>query len=151
MDELQLDLLASGPLEGLGEAALLLLVKHDGAADLGDLALALGRRPLDEAVDDLGQLAGSPGADDEGDDVDREGGRLLTEQVLDDRLAFLDGQCLVGELLAQLLVALEELRELEQLVLDRLEGPLGLGDLDDRLRVPVDAIGHYRELPTWLM
>src|SRR3954468_8260985 len=48
LDDLQLHLLARGPLEGLGEAALLFVVEHDGGADLGHLVLALGRRPLDQ-------------------------------------------------------------------------------------------------------
>src|SRR5581483_4476580 len=150
-EDLQLHLLASGLLERFGEPAALLVVEGYGGPHLRDLTLTFGGRPLHQAIDDLGKLAGTTGAHQERDQVRRQRQRLLVEQVLDDRLALLDGQGLIGELLSQLLVALEQLRELEQLVLDLLERTFGPRDLEDALRVSVDAISHQRALPTWLM
>src|SRR5436305_9173883 len=150
-DDLELDLLAGGRLQGLGEAAALLVVEGGGRAHLGHLPLTLGGCPLHEPIDGLWQVARPCGADEEGDQVDRQWRRLLTQEVLDDRLALLDGQGLVGELLSQLLVALEQLRELEQLVLDLLQRALRPGNLEDAVGVPVNPIRHQRADPTWLM
>ena len=51
-----------------------------------------------------------------------------------------DGDQLVGQRAAQLVVGLEGPGEAEQLVLDLVERALGLGDLEQRRGVAVDAV-----------
>ena len=65
---------------------------------------------------------------------------LAAEQVLDDRLALLGRQLLVGEGGAQRVARLVRAGEAEQLVLDLVEGALGAGDLEQGPCVAVDAV-----------
>jgi hypothetical protein len=64
---LHLDVFAKVLREGGGQALALVLVEGDRRAHLGDLVLAVGGGPLDQALDDPGQVAGVAGADDEAD------------------------------------------------------------------------------------
>ena len=125
--DLHLDLLAGGVGQGGGEAGLLVVGERHGRADLGDGAVLLRGGPLDELVDDGGQVAAAAGADHEPHQLGRGGGGLAAEEVLDDGLAPLDRDQLVGQGVAQLVGALEVLGEAEQLVLDLVEVALGLG------------------------
>ena len=60
-DDLHFDVLAGGMVQRLAQPLDLVGRERDRAADLGDRAPVLGRRELDEPVDDLGQLAGATG------------------------------------------------------------------------------------------
>src|ERR687894_343779 len=63
--DLDLDLLAGGLAQGLGQALALVVVQVDRRAHLGDLLVGFCRAHLDELPDDVRQVAGSAGADDE--------------------------------------------------------------------------------------
>src|ERR671917_209774 len=63
--DLDLDLLAGGLAEGLGQALALVVVQVDRRAHLGDLLVGFCRAHLDELPDDVRQVAGSAGADDQ--------------------------------------------------------------------------------------
>ena len=69
------------------------------------------------------------------------------EQLLDDRRPPLGRERPVRQRHAQLVVALDDPREPEQLVLDLGEVALGLGDLEQRPGVDVDAVGHRLVAP----
>ncbi len=130
-DDLHFDFLAGRLVERLAQPLGLLRRERHRGADLGDLVPVLGRRELDEPVDDLGQLAARPADDDE-----RPRARTLTwsalppEQVLDDRHPALGRERRVGERHAQLVRCLERAREAEQVVLDVAEHALGAGDFE---------------------
>ena len=96
--------------------------------------------PVDEAVDDRRQVAGPAGADDHRDELGGGVRRLAAEQVLDDRLAALGRDLLVGQRAAQRIARLVAAGEAEQLVLDLVEGALGAGDLEQAPGVAVDAL-----------
>ena len=68
--------------------------------------------------------------------------RAVLEQLVDDRGAPVGRQSRVRERHAQLVVALDDPREAEELVFDLAEVLFGLRDLEQRLRVRVDAVGH---------
>ena len=121
-------------LEGRGEALLLVVGEGDGRADLGDLLVALGGAEGDELVDDRRQVAGAAGADHHRHE--RRGDRvgLAAEEVLDDLLAPAHRELLVGERGAQLVVALEDAGEAEELVArPRASVALGAGDREQSL------------------
>ena len=102
------------------------------------------RESLDEAVDDLGQVARPARAHHERHQVRGGRRRPAAEEVLDDRLALLRRQGRVGERGAQLVGALEGAREPEQLVLDLAEGALGPGDLEEGVGVRLGSRGRAR-------
>ena len=68
--------------------------------------------------------------------------RPVLEQLVDDRGAPVEREARVGERHAQVVVALDDAGETEQLVLDLVEVALGRDDVEERLRVDVDAVGH---------
>ena len=85
-DDFQVDLLPVA-LASAAQALLLVVGERHGAADLGDLGVLASRRPLDEAVDDRGQVAAAAACRPHRDELRRWSARLAAEQVFDDRLA----------------------------------------------------------------
>ena len=76
-------------------------------------------------------------------------GYMGKSDVFDHALAHRDRNRPVGELGAQLVVALERAREAEELLLGVAEEALRLRDLEDRVGVRLDAVGrHDQLLPT---
>ena len=109
-----------------GELLHLRVVERYRRPHLGDLVLPGLGGELDEALDDRGEVVTASGRHDERDDRHRCVHRAALEQLLDDRGAPLGGQRPVRERHAQLVVALDDPREAEQLVLDLTEVALGL-------------------------
>src|SRR5918995_1145021 len=138
--DLDLDLLAGGVAEGLGQSFALVIGERDRRTHLGDLLVGLGRAHLDELADDGGQRAGPAGADHHRDQGHRGRRGPAAQQVFDDLLAPGCGDARIGEGLAQLVVALQGLREAEQLVLDLTEGALGPGHAEEGLGVGERAV-----------
>ena len=127
-------------LERGGEAGPLVVGELDGRAHLGDVAVALAGGQLEQPVDDRRQLAGPAGADHQRDEGDGDVGGLAAEEVLDDLLAARRRQVGVGQRLAQLVVALEDPGEAEQLVGDLAEMALIGGNGEQRLGVARDSL-----------
>src|ERR671910_1746960 len=138
--DLDLDLLAGGVAEGLGQPFALVIGERDRRTHLGDLLVGLSRAHLDELADDGWQRAGPAGADHHRDQGHRGRRGPAAQQVFDDLLAPGCGDARIGEGLAQLVVALQGLREAEQLVLDLTEGALGPGHAEEGLGVGERAI-----------
>ena len=65
--DLELDLLARGLVERLGEAGFLVVGERDRGAHLGDGQLLLGRSTSDELVDDRRQVTSPASPDHEAD------------------------------------------------------------------------------------
>ena len=89
-DDLDLDLLAGGLARAprRGGACWSSVERRSAERTSATASVALGGGPLDELVDDRGQVAAAAGADDERDQADVVTAmRLAAEQVLDDRLA----------------------------------------------------------------
>ena len=149
-DDLDLDLLAGGVAQRLGQPRPLVVGRADGRAHLGDLLVGLGRAHLHELADDGGQVAGAARAHHHRDQGDGGGRRLAAQQVLHDLLAPAGRDGRVGERVAQLVGPLQGLREAEQLVLDLAEGALGPGDPEQGLGVGERAVVcHLGVAPTW--
>ncbi len=101
-------------------------------------------------VDDLGELVHPTGGHDQRDEPDGRRGGLALEHVLDDLLAAFDGQVRVGEGVSELVGALDDPSEAEQLV-DHLVGTaLGVQDVEEGIGVELDAVAHVRD-PTVVM
>ena len=141
-DDLHLDVFPRRPVQRFAQPVGLLGRELDRAAHLGHRPPLLGRRQLDEPVDDRGQLAGPAGGDDERRQRGARLERLPAEQVLDHRDPPLGRQRGIGERGPQLVGPLEGPGEPEQLVLDVGEVPLGAAHLEQRVGVRLDAGGR---------
>ena len=120
-------------LDGVGQSVALVLGELDGAADLGDRLVGLGRRHGDERVDDRRELAGPAGADRHAHEGD--GGRARPCPRGGPRRSAGGGSAgRWGSVraLAQLVAALEGTGEAEQLVADPGRVALGPGDVEHR-------------------
>ena len=140
-DDLDLDLLAGGLAQRLARAARRCSSSSGTAVRTSATSCcALGRRELDEPVDDRRQVAGPADADhDERAPTPGRGERLAARAApRRPRSARSAGSVRVGERHAQLVVALEDAGEAEELVLDLAEVALGPRDLEQRLGVRLD-------------
>ena len=113
---------------------------------------ALGRRQLDEpARRSPGARCARPMPTTNDASAARDVERLAAHELLDHRHADVRRQRRVGERHAQLVGALEDAREAEEVVLDLAEHALGARDLEQRLGVRLDpladGIGHRLPAP----
>ncbi len=121
--------------------------ERHGGADLGDVEVLGARGALHEAVDDRRDVAAAAGSDHHRHELHGGGRGLAAEQVLDDRLALLGRQVLVGEGRAQRVARLVRAGEAEQLVLDLVERAFGAGDLEQCPCVAFDACVAHELAP----
>src|ERR687897_2384460 len=105
--DLDLDLLAGGVAEGLGQPLALVVGERDRRAHLGDLLVGLGRAHVDELADDGRQVLGPAGAHHQRHQADRRGAGPAAEEALDDLLATGRGDVGVGQRLPQLVAVLQ--------------------------------------------
>src|SRR4051794_9416582 len=138
-DDLHRHLLAGGPAQGGGQPRALVLVERNGGTHFGHGFAALLGGLLHQPIDDGRKVATATGSDNEADE--RRGDRrcLPRQEVLDDALAPVDGDGLIGEGAPQAVVAFQGASHPEELVLDGVERALGLGDLQEGLGVGIDA------------
>src|SRR3954447_18900132 len=157
-DDPDVDVLAGGLVQRVGQPGDLIVGEGDRRADLGDLLVGLTSAELDHRGDDRRDLTGPAVADEHADQVGGRGRRPAPEQVLHDLLAQGHRDVRVGQLLAELVVALEGTRNREQLVDDGPGVALGPGDRVQGLGVGLDPVALRRGLghqllpaPTWSM
>ena len=118
------------------------VVERNRRANLGNLVLSTLRRELHEPRDDRRKIVATTCADDHRRDRPCQLQRAILEQLVDDRGTPLRGLTRVRERHAQLVIAFDDAREAEQLVLDIAQPVFRLRDLEQRLRPRLDAVSH---------